>query len=532
MTFNTSKAITPFLNRLFWWRAEGSYVDRMRRVLAFKLSCPPFELNKHSFANIRSSGRLDKDVVFGSRPDIYSSFRRSPASDAQLVVGHFAEPHEICIERDARAAFTLSRYLSLRNQISGFESRRRPFSLVTDASRLTGTFALSKGLDIWRGVKSVFCPGTFIKLCHNALCLFYGKILSFLLSVFSSQPYFTGSFISGIRIGRSSERCIGDNHFPEDSRKSPGHCCSGLSLDSGAFDKLVVAFTKGGVESCHLESGLTQSPSESGRACFGDSTWIFLSVGDMSSFSQSAPAADGIGIFEPMEIADFRQNYKAEHFADAFGSYDDLESISEFFVCLDDQPYVSKDRITLTFDGLNSFTVMPEHLRFDGFEFITIGGHPSMEGSSIYHFWSSGVYLKDLPSHDGLDLGSFLCDAMPLSGEHSQIPDLSRRDIGGRDEFVFHDLRDFGCGDFICVSHSWPQLAEVEGVEQMDFVCQGFEHVPEPVIGTHGFNADAEWFFEGQNKAKYFSGAMIWNSNFLKGVRLGIQNGISSRCGM
>jgi len=532
MIIDSSNLIFTSLNSLILRLTDRLYVNFLRIANILNIR-PPFGPNKHSFAKIiTGSVQLNKDVVFGSRPDIYSSFRRSPASDAQSVVGHFAGPHEICIERDARAAFTLTRYLSPRNQSSGFESRKKQFSLVTDASRFTAAFALSKGLDAWRRVKSVFCSETLIKLYHNTLSLFNGKILSFLLSVFSSQPYLTGAFISGIRVGRSSERRIGDNHFPEDSRKSSGHRSSGLSFDSGAFDKTVVAFAKSGIESCHLEGSFTQSPSESGRTCLGDLPRIFLPVGYMSSFCQSAPAADGIGIFEPMEIADFRQNNKTEHLADPFGSCDDFESVFEVFICLDGHSYFSEYNIALTLNGLNPFTVMPEYLCFDGFEFISIGSHPSMERISVYHFWSSCVDLKDLPSHDGFDLGSFFCDAMPLPCEHSQMPDFAGRNIGGWNEFGFHDLCDFGGGDFVCVSHAWPQFAEIEGVEQMDFVCQRFEHVPEPVIGTHGFNADADRFFERLDKVEDFSSAMVWNSHFLKGVRFGIQNGISSRCGV
>ena len=531
MIIDSYNLIFTSMNSRIFWLADRLYVN-LSGIADILNMRPPFGLDKHSVANIRGSGQLNKDVVVGSRPDIYSSFRRSPASDAQLVVGHFAGPHEICIEKDARAAFTLSRYLSPRNQISGFESRKRPFSLVTDASRFTAAFVLSKGLDMWRRVKSVFCSETLIKLYHNALSLFNGKVLSFLLSVFSSQSYLTGTFISGIGIDRSSKRRIGDDHFPEYSRKSSGHRGSGLSPDSCAFDETVVAFAKDSVESCHLESGFTQSPSESGRTCFGDLTWIFLSVGDMSSFGQTAPAANSISIFEPMKIAEFRKNNKTEHLADPFGSCYDFECFLKVFICLDDRSYFSEDNIALTFDGLNSFAVMPEHLCFNRFEFIAIGSHPTVEGIDVYHFWSSGVDLKDLPTHDGFYLSGFFSDAMPLSGKDSQISDFAGRNISGRNEFVLHNLCDFGGGDFVCVSHTRSQFAEVESIEQMYFVSQGLKHVPEPVIGTHGFDTDAERFFEGQDKTENFSGAVVWNSNFLNGVRFGIQNSVSSCCGV
>ena len=188
MIISSSNLVFLSLNRLILRLTDELYVNLMR-IRYILCICPPFGLFKHSFATIKDSASLNKDVVSESCSVFYSSFRRSPASEAQSVLRPYAGPHEICIEKDDRAAFTLSRYLSPCWQTSSFESRKRPQSLITDASHFTGTLAVSKGLNTWRVVKSVVCPEKFIELCHNALHFFHGMFLSFLLVVFSFLPY-------------------------------------------------------------------------------------------------------------------------------------------------------------------------------------------------------------------------------------------------------------------------------------------------------------------------------------------------------
>ena len=310
MIISSSNLLFPFLNSHILGLAERIYVNLMRIHDLFRM-CPPFGLLKHSFAKVNDSAFLNKDAVSGSCPVAYSSFRRSPASEAQLVLRPDAGPHEICIERDARAAFTLSRYLSSCRPSSSFESRKRPQSLVTEASHFTGTLAVSKGLNTWRGVKSVICPEKYIGLCHNVLRFFHGMFLSFKLVVFSFLSDLAGSLIRGIRVGCRLKGCLRNDHFPDDPGQSLCHSSSGLSLDSGSFDQPFVALSKPGIEFGHLESRFTERPSERGRAGLGDLTGIFLPVGDVTSFSQTGPACNGICIFESMEIPEFGHNDKS-----------------------------------------------------------------------------------------------------------------------------------------------------------------------------------------------------------------------------
>ncbi len=531
MIYNSSNLIYPLLNRFFLRLTESLYVNLMR-IRYILCICPPFGLFKHSFATIKDSAYLNKDFVSESCSVFYSSFRRSPASEAQWVLRPYAGPHEICIEKDARAAFTLSRYLSPCWQTSSFESRKRPQSLVTEASHFTGTLAVSKGLNTWRVVKSVVCPEKFIELCHNALHFFHGMFLSFLLLVFSFLSDFVGSFIRSIGVGCSPKRCLGDNHFPDDPGQSPCHSGSGFSLDSGSFDKPFVTLAKTGIEFSHLESSFTESPSESSRASLGNLTGIFLSVGDVTSFGQTGPACNGIRIFESMEIPEFGHNDKSKHCTDAFWTGNDCESVFEVFVSLDNQSDFSEDSVSLSFNGLNSFTVLPEHLSFKRVELMPVSGHPSMHGSGVNRFGSSGVDLVHLPSHDGFDLCGFFGDSMPLPAEYSQMSYFDRRDIGLRNEFAFHNLRYFCGRDFVGVSHSRPQFTEIESIEQMDFISDGFEHIPEPVVGSHRFDADADRSFERLDESDDFSSAMVWNSNFFEDVGCGIDSGISSCSGV
>ena len=531
MIMSSSNLIFPFLNRLILRLTERLYVN-LTRIIYRLGNCPPFGLFKHSFATIKDSASLSKDFVSESCSVVYSSFRKSPASDAQWVVGPYAGPHEICIEKDARAAFTLPRYLSPCWQTSSFESRKRPQSLVTDASHFTGTLAVSKGLNTWRVVKSVVCPEKIIGLCHNTLHFSHGMFLSFKLVAFSFLSDLAGSLIRSIRVGCGPKGCFGNDHFPDDSGKFSCHGSSGFSLDSGSFDKPFVLLAKTGIEFGHLESRFTESPSESRGSGLGDLTGIFLPVGDMTPFGQTGPACNGVSIFEPIEIPEFGHNDKPKHYTDAFWAGNDVESVFEVFVSFDNLSDFSQDGVSLSFNSLNSFTVLPEHLGFNGLEFIPMSGQPSMHRSSVNSFGSSGVYLIELPSRDRFDLCGFFGDSMPLPGEHSQMADFYRWDIGVRNEFAFHNLGDFCGRDFVGVSHSRPQLTEVKGIEQMDFIGDGLEHIPEPVVGSHRFDTDADRFFKRLDESDDFSGAMIRNGNFFKGLGCGIHSGIGSGCGM
>ena len=112
------------------------------------------------------------------------------------------------------------------------------------------------------------------------------------------------------------------------------------------------------------------------------------------------------------------------------------------------------------------------------------------------------------------------------------MSDFDRRDIGLWNEFAFHDLSDFCSRDFVGVSHSGPQFTEIEGIKQMDLIGYGLEHVPEPVVGTHRFDTNAEWSFERLDESEDFSGAMVGNGNFFNSIGFGIQGGIGSCCGM
>ena len=313
MIFNSSNLIFPSLNRLILRLTERLYVN-LTRIIYRLGNCPPFGLFKHSFATIKDSASLNKDFVSESCSVVYSSFRKSPASEAQWVLRPYAGPHEICIEKDARAAFTLSRYLSPRCSGKTVLKVAKAFqSLVTEASHFTGILAVSKGLDTWRAVKSVVCPEKIIGLCHNTLHFFHGIFLSFKLVVFSFLSDLTGSLIRSIRVGCGPKGCFGDDHFPDDPGKFSCHCGSGFSLDSGSFDKPFVLLAKTGIEFGHLESCFTESPSESSGTGLGDLTGIFLPVGDVTSFGQTGPACNGVSIFEPIELPEFSHNDKSKH---------------------------------------------------------------------------------------------------------------------------------------------------------------------------------------------------------------------------
>jgi hypothetical protein len=506
-------------------------VNLLSIIYKFRI-CPPFGLFNRSFSSVKKLVFLNKDFGFGSCPVCYSSFRRSPASEAQSVFGHCAGPHEICIEKDARAAFTLPRYLSPCQQSSSFESRKSHRSLVTEASHFTGTLALSKGLETWRVAKSVICPEKFIGLCHNLLNLFHGIFLCFKLFVFSFLPDLTGSFIRCIRVGCCLKRCFRDDHFPYDSGEFSGHGGSCFSLDSGSLYKPLVSLAKIDIEFSHLESSFTQSPSEGSRSCFGDLPGVLLPVGDVASFRQTCPARNSVCIFEAMKISKFSHDDKPKYFTDAFGAGNNFEPVFETLAGFYNQSDISQDSVSLPFNGLNSFAVLPEHLSFKSVEFIPMAIEPSDHGSCINYFWSSGVGLVQLPSHDSFDLCGFFCDSVPLSGEYSQVSDFDRRDIGLWYEFTFHYLGDFCGRDFVGVSHSRSQLTKIKGIEQVNLIGYGLEHVPEPVVGSHRLDSDTDRFFEGLDESEYFSGAMVWNSNFFNVVGFVINSCIGSSSGV
>jgi hypothetical protein len=289
---------------------------------------------------------------------------------------------------------------------------------------------------------------------------------------------------------------------------------------------------KTGVEFSHLESRFTERPSERGRAGLGDLTGIFLPVGDVSSFGQAGPACNGVCIFKAMEIPEFSHDDETEYVTDAFGAGHDFESVFEVFVGFDNQSDFSEDSVSLSFNGLNSFTVLPEHLSFKRVELMPVSGHPSMHGSGVNRLGSSSIDLVHLPSHDGFNFCGFFGNSMPLPAEDSQMADFDGRDIGFWNAFVFHNLSDFCGRDFVGVRHSGSQFTEIKGVKQVNFVGDGLEHIPEPVIGSHRFDTDADRFFEGLDEPEDFSGAMVWNSHFFKGVGCGIDSGIGGSRGM
>jgi hypothetical protein len=177
MNYDTSMVKYYFLNSLFLRLFPAISVEELRIVALLSL-CPPFGRSVSSDSVIKGLfSSLNASTLAESRPGIYSSFRESPVSDAQQVVGHVTGLHVISIERDARAAFTLWRYPSPRRLSSDGEVRKRLSPLVTDASPFTQTLATPKGLDAWQEVKDVVDSGG----------LFDIKLLSFVLILFSSQ---------------------------------------------------------------------------------------------------------------------------------------------------------------------------------------------------------------------------------------------------------------------------------------------------------------------------------------------------------
>ena len=206
------------------------------RIGGITICCPPFGLNNFSNAKVNDSVNIaDKQSPGGSSPNNYSSFRESPAPDVQLPVGQIAGLHEMSIERDSRAAFTLSRYPSPSDMNPDIEVSKSRTSLVTDESHFTKASAMPKGRGDERTVKSGNCPNVVNKSYHGGFLLFFKKCFSFLFSFLASLPYFVCSLKRFIGISASSKRRIGDNHFPEYARESSCHCGSGFSFDTCSF---------------------------------------------------------------------------------------------------------------------------------------------------------------------------------------------------------------------------------------------------------------------------------------------------------
>ncbi len=515
MILDGSNSIFSSLNSLFGRLAEGVYVDFLKLVRYLELFCPPFGLDNDSSVTV--FGRLNKPVWIGSSPVFYSSFRWSPAPDAQSVVRQNAGPHEISIERDARAAFTLWRYFSLHRRGGGLKGRKRPFSLVTDASHFTGTLAASKGQDAWRGVKSVVCSGQLRSLCHCRL-IFFQKFLSFLLSAFSALSNRVGALIGGIRIGAGPKGRLGDDHFPEYPRQSAGHGRACLSFDAGTFDQSLVAFPEAGIEFGHLEGGLAECPAEGGRPGFGDLAGVLLPIGYMRSLGQAAPTRHGIGVFEPVEIPEFSQNDKPQYLADAFGSGQYFEGLGKVVVGFENGTNAAKDRVPLSLNDPDTFVMLPEHSGLNDIEFFAVGQQPAMQCGGTEGVGASGIGLIQFPFDDCFNGGGLLSDPVPLSAKHPQMPNFQRRNIRCRDELIFQDISDFGGHDLVGVGQTGTQFAQVQSVDQVNLVGQGLEHVPEPVIRAHRFDADAERFFEGLDKSCDFSSAMVGNGHFVEGA--------------
>ncbi len=532
MCHNTSIAKYHFINNLFLRLSNVICMDYTRIVKLTNI-CPPF--GPSTLSDIINRGlfsHLKQSTLVGSRPGIYSSFRESSASDTQKVVGHIAGLHEISIERDSRAAFTLWRYPSPQGISSGFEVRKK-LSLVTDEPHFTRTLTSSKGLDAWQVIKFVVCPDILILLLYcRKLVFFCIKFLSFLLLAFSTLFYFIGSLNRFVRVATGPEGSIRNDHLPEDSGQSPGHGSSGLSLDTGFFEKSLVTCFEVGVKFSHLESRFAQSPSQSGRTGLGDLAGVFLPVGDVTSFCEPGPAGDGISVFKPAKIAELSEYNEPQYFTDPLGACKDSQFSLNLRICFDNTSDVSKDGISLPFDIVYSFEVVPENLSLDRVELFSVGQEPSMHGCRCDGLWSSGIGLTQLPADDGFDPGTFPCDSVPLSGIHSQMSDFQGWNISDRDILTFQNMCYLGGNDLVGIGHSWPQLAQIQSVDEMDLVCQGLQKVPEPIIGPHGFYTNTERFGQRLDEFDDGSGAMILDRNFLDSTCISIGNGIGGRRGM
>jgi hypothetical protein len=527
MNDDASMVKYSFLNGLFLGLFCAIPVDRLRIVALINL-CSPFE--RFVFSDILSRGlflSLNASTWVGSRPGVYSSFRESPVSDAQQVVGPITGLHEISIERDARAAFTLWRYPSPQGEV-----RKSLLSLVTDASPFTQTLAAPKGLGAWQGVKDVVGPEGLKPLYCCKLVLFYEKLLSFFLILFSALSHFVGALQRLAWVAAGSKGRIGNDHLPEDSGQSPCHSGSSFSFDPSSLDKSLISCVEVGIELSHLESRFDQSPSQRRRTSFRNLAGVFLPVGDVTSFGQSGPAGDGVGFLETVEITKFSEYNEPQYFTDPFGAGEDLQGSFHLRVCFDNASNLAQEGVSLPLDRLDAFDVLPEKLSFDRVEFVAVGQEPSLQRGGGDIFGASGVGLVQFPASHDFDLGRFSCDAVPLPGIHSQMSDFQWRDISDWDVFTFQNVGDLGGDNFIGVGHSRPQLAQVQSVEEMNLVGQGFEHIPELVVGPHRFNADAERLSQRLDESDDGSCAVVGNRNFFDRISIGVGNGVGRRSGM
>jgi hypothetical protein len=532
MNYDASMVKYLFLNSLFLRLFPAIPVETMRIVALMNL-CPPFGRSAFSDTLSRSLfSCLNTPTLAGSRPGNYSSFRESPVSDAQQVVGPMTGLHGTSIERDARAAFTLWRYPSPRSLSSGGEVRKSLSSLVTDASPFTGTLAASKGLDAWQGVKDVVDSDVLKPLYCRKLVLLGKKLLSFVLILFSTLSHFVGSLQRLVWIAAGPKGRIGNDHLPEDSSQFPCHSGSSFSFDPGSFDKSLITDVEVGIEFGHLESRFTQSPSQRIGTGFGDLAGVFLPVGDVSSFGQSGPAGDGVGFLKTVEITELSEDNEPQDITDPLGAGEDSQGSLHLRVCFDNTSDLAQNGVSLPLNRVDSFDVLPEKLSFDGVEFFSVSQEPSLQRSGRDVFGSSGVGLEQFPAGHDFDLGRFPCDAVPLSGIHSQISDFQWRDIRDREVLTFHNVCDLGCGDLVGIGHSRPQLAQIQGVEEMDFVSQGLEEIPEPVIGSHGFDSDTEWLGQGLDELDDGSFAVVGDRYLFDRIGIGVGNGIGRRSGM
>jgi len=527
MNDDTSVVKYSFLNSLFLGLFCAIPVDRLRIVALINL-CPPFERWMFSDSLIKGLfSSLNASTLVGSRPGVYSSFRESPVSDAQKVVGPITGLHEISIERDARAAFTLWRYPSPQGEV-----RKSLLSLVTDASPFTQTLAAPKGLDVWQGVKDVLGSEGLRPLYCRKLMLFYKKLLSFVLILFSALSHFVGSLQRFAWVAACPKGRIGNDHLPENSGQSPCHSGSSFSFDAGSLDESLISCVEVGIELSHLESRFAQSPSQRIGTGFGNLAGIFLPVGDVTSFGQSSPAGDGIGFFETVEITEFGEYDKPQYFTDPLGTGEDGQGSLHLRVCFDNGSNLAQEGVSLPLNRVDAFDVLPENLGFDRVEFFSVGQEPSLQRSGSDIFGASGVGLEQFPASHDFDLGCFSCDAVPLPGIHSQISNFQGRDISDGEILTFHNVGDLGGDNFIGVGHSRPQLTQIQNVEEMNLVGQGFEHIPEPVVGSHRFNADAEWLSQGLDESDDGSCAVVGNRNFFDRIGIGVGNGVGRRSGM
>jgi hypothetical protein len=145
-------------------------------------------------------------------------------------------------------------------------------------------------------------------------------------------------------------------------------------------------------------------------------------------------------------------------------------------------------------------------------------------------FWPTAVGVEHLPSGNGLDLGGFFGDSVPLPAEHPEFSDLRRRRISGWDMFIFHNMGNLSCYNLIGICHPRPQLAQIEGIDQVHFVGEWVEHVPEPVITTHRFDTNAQWFWQRFNESYDLTGAMVRDGLLVCFSQIGVNDGVGGRC--